>query len=304
MSAAAAPRVSVVIVTYNSAADIADCLRALPAAATRTSYEVVIVDNASNDDSVAVVRREVPGAVVIEQRQNTGFAEGCNTGVRAASGTYVLLLNPDAVPQPGCIDALLAFADEHPDRTPLGGRCVDDAGGLDPRSCWGAPTLWSTACFATGLARLRPSSPRLNPEGMGGWRRDDVREVGVVTGFLLLVQRDVWHQLGGLDPTFFVYGEDVDFSVRAREAGRRPTITPDAVVVHAAGASSSDSLSKLLLLYKGKATFMIKHWAGWRQHLGRSLLVLGVGVRALASADGSDYGRLWRARADWRHGFS
>lgn len=298
------PCVSVVVVTYNSAADVTDCLSALPGAAATTSYEVVVVDNASMDDSAATVRRTLPTAVLVEQTDNTGFAAACNVGVKASTGEYVLLLNPDAVPQPGSIDALVDFARRHPDHTPLGGRCVDEAGGLDPRSCWGAPTLWSTLCFATGVARWRKDSPLLNPEGLGGWQRDSVREVGVVTGFLLLVQREVWDELHGLDRTFFVYGEDVDFSVRARRAGRRPSITPDALVVHPAGKSSPDSLSKLLLLYKGKATFMLKHWSRPRAVLGRLLLLLGVGLRASVAGRSSDHHQLWQHRREWLPGFT
>lgn len=295
------PLVSVILVTYNSSADIESCLDSLALGCQGVPFEVVVVDNASHDDSAQRVRDHAQPARVLEETRNLGFAGACNRAVQAAEGRYILLLNPDAQLEPGCVQALVTFAEANPLRTPLGGRCLDADGRLDPRSCWGTPTLWGTFCQVVGLSRVRSNSRLLNPEALGGWQRDSVADVGVVTGFLLLVQREVWLQLGGLDERYFVYGEDVDFSLRARRSGRRPTITPDAVVTHLGGRSSESSAAKLVLLFAGKVTLMDQHWSAGQARVGKALLRLGVWARAAAGETAQQ--ELWRRRAEWVSGF-
>ena len=111
-----------------------------------------------------------------------------------------------------------------------------------------------------------------DPEAIGGWKRDSVREVGVVTGCLLLAPRALWRELGGFDPRFFMYGEDADLSMRAWARGLRPAITPDAVITHEIGVSSASRPDKLVLLFRGKATLLRKHWSPPRRALGLALL--------------------------------
>jgi len=198
------------------------------------------------------------------------------------------------------VQRLSRFADEHPGHGLYGGRTVDRHGRLDPRSCWGLPSLWSTFCFATGLSALGRRNRVLDPESLGRWARDSVREVGVVTGCLCLVPTAVWRELGGFDERFFVYGEDVDLGLRARAAGYRPLLCPDAVVVHDVGASSATRIEKLVLLHRGKTTLVRKHW-GRRARVGVVLLRAGVALRG-AARDGP-WRELHRRRHEWVDGF-
>jgi GT2 family glycosyltransferase len=142
---------------------------------------------------------------------------------------------------------------------------------------------------------------------MGRWPRDTVREVDVVTGCLLLIGRELYDRLGGFDPQFFMYGEDVDLSLRARSLGVRPVLTPDAVVVHANGASSPQRADKLRLLMTGKATLVGKHWTGLGRRVAVGLLVGGVGLRAagarLRRQPDAPWRVVWAERATWRLGF-
>src|SRR5204862_7187826 len=117
-------------------------------------------------------------------------------------------------------------------------------GAVDPKSCWGAPTLWSLVCFASGLSTLFPRTRLFDPESLGRWPRDTEQEVDIVTGCLLLTRRNVWDELGGFDERFWVYGEDADFCLRAAGRGWRPAITPRATVVHVVGASSASEYDK------------------------------------------------------------
>lgn len=280
-----APEVTVVVVTHNGPEWVDRCLQALLVdARPAVSTEVVVVDNASEAptrDALARWAAREPGRLRVElSDENIGFARGCNLGAALGTGRRVLLLNPDAVVQPGTVDALVAALDSDPGAGIMGGRTVRPDGALDPSSCWGAPSLWSWTCFATGLSTAFRGSRVLDPESLGRWQRDTRRRVPVVTGCLLMTTRETWERLGGLDTDYFMYGEDADLSLRAAELGLRPAITPDAVAVHAVGASSSRKAHKVRLLMTGKATLARKRWPGWKARVGVALLLAGTALRA------------------------
>jgi N-acetylglucosaminyl-diphospho-decaprenol L-rhamnosyltransferase len=294
---------AVVLVTYNCADWVGRCLDALPAALAGRSAEVVVVDNASADESVAAVLRH-PEAELLVNERNVGFAAAVNQGVRASDAPWVLLLNPDTDPRPGSLDALLTFAEANPTHLIYGGRTLREDGAVEPSSCWGLPSVWSTICFALGLNTVFPRSRVFDPESLGRWPRDTVREVGMVTGCLLLIPRSTWEALGGLDEQFFVYGEDADLSARARALGARPIITPAAEIVHAVGVSASSS--KLPLLLAGKITYARRHFPGAQAQLVVTLLRTGAGVRALGSRAlrrETIWTAAWQHRRAWWDGF-
>ena len=298
---------SVLIVTYRAAEAAIDCLTSLTpltkGADSDAAAEIIVVDNASGDGTAERIAARFPQVTLIEAGENLGFARAVNLAAGHATGDVLVLLNPDTIVHDGAIGHLARFARANPDAGLVGGRTLTPAGELDPRSCWGAPSAWSMVCFATGLSMLFKRNRVLDPESLGRWERDSVREVGVVSGCLLAVRREVWDQLGGFDPSFFMYGEDVDLSLRAARLGYRPMITPRAVVTHIGGASSSVHVERLVLLMKGKVSLVARHGPP----AGRALLAAGVAVRAVASvaAGSRDKGwpALWRRRREWLDGY-
>jgi GT2 family glycosyltransferase len=300
------PDVSILVVTYRCRDAARGCLASLRETVA-VPHEVVVLDNASQDGTVEMVREEFPDARLIASEENLGFAVGCNRAAEEARGKYVLLLNPDTVVHEGAVGALLDFARAHPEHGLVGGRTLDPDGSVNPGSCWGAPSLWSLFCFATLLSSAFKRTRLFDPESLGAWQRDTVREVDIVTGCLLLAPRTLWQELGGFDARFFMYGEDADLSLRAAQLGYRPAITPDAVVTHEIGVSSAAREDKLMLLFRGKATLLRKHWRGTRLRLGLGLLAAGLGLRSLLSrgrgAQPSPWTRVWRSRSDWLAGY-
>jgi hypothetical protein len=306
---------SVLIVSYRCRDAVLACLDSIPAGASANEIEVIVLDNASGDGTVEAVAEHHPGVRLIAQDENTGFAAGVNRAAEEAQGEYLLLLNPDTVVHPGAIDALLAFARTNPRHGLVGGRTVNPDGTTHPGSCWGKPTLWSTFCFATMLSTLFKRSAVFDPESLGSWQRDSVREVDIVTGCLLLVPSEVWRELEGFDTRFFMYGEDVDLALRAAARGYRPAITPAAVVTHEIGVSSESRPDKFRMVLQGKVTVMDKHWTPVRRSAGRTLLVAGVGLRALVAratrrgaaatsgAGAVTWRTLWSDRRSWLAGF-
>lgn len=296
---------SVIVVSFNTRQATLDCLASVRL--DDPDAELVVVDNGSLDGSAAAIREAFPDAVVIEAGENLGFARGVNAGAAAASGSWILLLNPDALVLPGTLAALRAFAEAHPEHGLYGGRTLRPDGRLDPSSCWGEPTWWSLVCFATGLTTAFPRTRLFDPESLGRWQRDTVREVPIVTGCLLLISRAEWDSLGGMDPDYFLYGEDADFSRRARRAGLRPVVVPSAVIVHEVGGSTASAGRKMSMVMAGKATDARKHRGRVGAPVAIGLLQTGAALRALLERVGrrrSDTWRtVWASRRDWRHGY-
>lgn len=296
--------VSIVIVNYNTRDRTLECLDSLmdlPMA----GREVIVVDNGSADGSVKAFRERHPSVTVIEAGDNIGFARGVNLGVASAGGTYILLLNPDTTVLAGSVEALVQFAEAHPEFGVYGGRTLTPQGDLDPRSCWGAPSVWSLVCFASGLSKIFKRTAWFDPESLGNWQRDTVREVPIITGCLLLMRRDAWNAMGGMDELYFLYGEDAEFSLRAAQLGHRPVLVPDAVIVHDVGVSTGSSGAKMCMVMAGKATMLRQRWTPWRRSVGLLLLLAGVRVRALLEGGNvsGTWSTVWRRRNDWAPGY-
>jgi N-acetylglucosaminyl-diphospho-decaprenol L-rhamnosyltransferase len=301
--------VSVIVVTYNAGQWVERCLRAVREIPTSLSIELIVVDNASTDFTEAQLRRWAgPEAVVRLLDTNVGFGRACNLAARLSTGRDLLLLNPDAIISQGAFEALVAMRDSRPSIGIVGGRVTAPSGELDRGSCWGFQTTWSLLCFASGLSTVLPRSSVLNPEGLGSWDRDTPRRVDIVTGCLLLVSRSLWERLAGFDPDFFMYGEDADLCRRALHLGFESWVTPDAHATHALGASSTSTLRKQELLFRGKATLVRKSGGHLRVAVGLLLLQAGVGLRGLGEQltgkDRAAWLGLWRSRRDWRNGWA
>ena len=302
--------VSALIVTYHCREAARACLESLYEHAGDVALEVIVIDNASGDGTVEMVREEFSQARLLALAENVGFARAVNVAAEEARGEHLLLLNPDTEVHEGMLAAFLAFGGGLPEPAICGGRTLRPDGSLDPGSCWGAPTLWSLFCFATALSSAFKGTRIFDPESLGGWKRDSVRDVDIVTGCLLFVPKELWRDLGGFDPRFFVYGEDADLALRAAAAGVRRVITPDAVVTHEVGVSSATRPDKLILLFRGKVTLLRKHWGPVKSRLGVALVAGGVGLRAVQArllgrggGVASGWPALWRARSEWLPGF-
>lgn len=310
-----APRVSILVISYNTKAMTLDCLRSLEAE-TRVPHEVIVVDNNSPDGSAAAIAEAFPHRRLIASPDNLGFARGNNVAAEEAKGDYILLLNPDTVVLDRAVDRLVAFADANPAAGIWGGRTLNADMSLNPMSAFGDLTLWGLFCRATGLAVAFPRSSLFNPDEMGGWDRSTPRDVDVVQGSFFLIRRDLWRRMGGFDLSFVMYGEESDLCRRARAAGARPRMTPEATIIHYAGQSSRKRSDKEILVFTAKATMIRRHFPAWQQPLARFLLGLWplsrmasgdllarvTGKRRFAEA-AAHWRTVWAARGRWRAGY-
>ncbi|HZJ25848.1 MAG TPA: glycosyltransferase family 2 protein [Acidimicrobiia bacterium] len=298
---------SVIVVSYNTRELLEGCLRSVFSETTSVRLEVVVVDNASSDGSADMVATEFAEVALIRSDNNDGFARACNRGVAASHAPWIVLLNPDTEVHDRALERLLDFGRAHPRAGLTGGRTLRPDGTVDPGSCWGDITLWSLTCFAFGLSTALRHSEAFDPESLGRWERDSVRAVDIITGCLLAASRETWDRLGGFDERFFMYAEDADLAMRARAAGFRPAITPDATITHVLAAASGSGARSRAMVLRGKTTLLAKHWSPARARAGVALLVIGAGLRSLGARlvgrTSSPWPDVWNARATWRRGW-
>jgi N-acetylglucosaminyl-diphospho-decaprenol L-rhamnosyltransferase len=253
--------VSILIVSYNTRDLIVECIESIHAQTSRHSYEIIVIDNDSDDDSVEVIRERFPDVKLIASGENVGFACANNVASEHASGRRLLLLNPDTLILENAIDTLLDFAGQNPGNRMWGGRHVFRDGSMNTYNCWTDYTFWTVFCSCTGLARFFPNSALLNPRPYPKYDRMSVKEVDVITGCYLLIDTDLWNDLGGFDRDFFLFAEEVDLCVRARRVGARPLITPDSKIVHDGGGSAPiRSEDRRIQLLKAERQFHRKHF--------------------------------------------
>lgn len=305
------PIVSVLIVSYNTRELTLVCLQSVYAQTPDVPLEVIVVDNASVDGSAEAIAERFPQARLIRSAENTGFAAANNLAARHAQGEYLLLLNPDTVILDKAIEKALAFAQKRPSAGIIGGRTLFADGRLNPTSCHGTPTMWSMFCMVLGLSALGRGSNLLDPESLGSWKRDSVREVPAVTGCFLLIRRSLWEELGGFDESFFMYGEETDLCLRAWGKGHKCLICPDAKLIHHGGRSEKTRADKMVKLFAAKARLFQKHWRPGMVGFGARMLdlwafgrMVAFGVLRLFQPRHDEALRtwhaIWRRRAAWQ----
>lgn len=313
----AAPLVSILIISFNTKQMTLDCLRSVFAETRETAIEVIVVDNASTDESADAIAAEFPEVRLIRSPENLGFAAANNLAADSARGRFLLLLNPDTIVIEQAVDRLAAFAVEHPSAGVCGGRTLYADRSLNPTSCWRRFDLWTLVCSIAGTTLLFPSSRAFNPEPYGRWRRDTVREVDIVTGCWLLIERALWQRLGGFAKKYFMYGEDADLCLRARAAGAKPMITPAATIIHFGGGADPYRPAKFVAIFKAKVSLMDDHWPRWQRPIGKAIYPLYPLTRAVAyglaatilrreslRTKAALWREVWRRRNEWRFGWS
>ncbi len=316
MADAGTPALSILIVSYNTRAMTLACLDSVVRETQQVAYEIIVVDNASIDGSAAAIAAHPAAPRLIALDDNIGFARANNLAATHARGRLVLLLNPDTEVQGGAIDALVTFAHRNPLARIWGGRTTFADGRLNPSSAWAQMSAWGLACRATGLTGLWPNNPICNPEAYGGWLRDSERDVDIVSGCFLLIERQLWQQLGGFDADYFMYGEDADLCLRAKALGASPCITPAATIVHHGGASETVRADKMVRLLTAKSTLVRRFFPRHLVGPGLALQALWPLSRAIAHAvrartmrhDGSAreadiWRQIWRRRGEWLPGY-
>ena len=279
--------VTVVVVTYNALPLLEKSLESV------RRYETIVVDHGSTDGTVDFVRDRFPEARVIEQ-ENLGFGAGNNTGMRAASGDYFLLVNADAWVVGDAVERLVEFAESRPEAALVGPKLLNPDGTLQ-RSVRGFPSVWRIATEYLFLRKLAPSSRLLNAFYGAGFDHESVREAEFLGGACLLVRREAFEAVGGFDEDFFMMSEEVDWCYRFRQAGWKVLFFPGAEVVHVVTSSANPAMFRHLV--RGHLRFLAKHRGAREAERARRLMLVALRLRGLVFP--GERGRAYRDAARW-----
>lgn len=285
---------SVVIVNYNVRYFLENALRSVERAIQGMEAEVFVVDNASVDDSVAMVRKQFPWVKLIANPHNPGFSVANNQAIKQSVGRYVLLLNPDTVVEESTFRKCLAFCDQRPTIGGLGVRMIDGAGRFLPESKRGLPTPWVAFTKAFGLSRLFPKSRLFNQYHLGYLDEFSAAPVEVLAGAFMWMRRSVLDEVGLLDETFFMYGEDIDLSYRILKGGYENYYFPESSIIHYKGESTKrGSLNYVKTFYQAMIIFARKHFTGGAMRSLVGLMQVAIYVRAFITLLGNFIGKAY-----------
>jgi GT2 family glycosyltransferase len=279
-----APELAVVLVSYNTRDLLRDCLRSLEAAEGVNGIESWVVDNRSSDGSVEMVRAEFPDVHVIASQANLGYPGGNNAALREIAARdpmprYVLLLNPDTVVPPRALREMIDLLERYPAAGAAGPRLHLADGTLDWACRRGFPTPAASFYYLSGLSRLFPKSRRFGQYQLSYLDERAVADVDSVVGAFMLVRSEVLERVGLLDEAFFMYGEDLDWAFRIKQAGWRVLYNGRVDVLHYKRQSSKQNRRAAIEFYRSMLIFFRKHYAAVTPIPVR--LMVEAGVRAL-----------------------
>jgi N-acetylglucosaminyl-diphospho-decaprenol L-rhamnosyltransferase len=253
-------KLAVVIVHYNSSADLDTCLVSLTACAPSVDHRVVVVDNASKDEGLEAVHRKHSECLWIFNQENVGYSRGSNRGIAQVEADFYLILNPDVVVQPGALDRLLAFAEAHPRAGLVGPQLLNTDGSIQD-SCRRFYTLKTLLLRRTFLGRIFPGSRTVHLHLMQDFDHRTSRPVDWVLGGCLLVRRSAMERVGPMDERFLLYFEDVDWCYRMWQAGFEVQYTPEARFEHHhRRESAKGKFSKSFWLHLGSLISFYEKW--------------------------------------------
>ncbi len=287
------PDVSIIVVSWNTRDLLADCLASIFMTVSGPTFDVYVVDNASTDGTVAMLRQGFPEVKLICNARNYGFAHANNQGISASRGRYVLLLNSDAMLAPGSLQTLINLGDAVPRAGILGARLVNPDGTFQA-SYTHFPGIWQEFLILSSLGRLLHGHyyPSQGPHEDEGPCRVDY-----VEGACMLARRSAIQAAGALDEGYFMYAEDVDWCLAMKKHGWQVWYQPEATIIHSGGGSSRQRRPQREAdLYRSRVRFFRKHYGGVSAFLLKSLIYGATAVKiamhsGLRMASRGRYGR-------------
>ena len=232
------PDLSIIIVNYNTSKLLNNCINSIKDE-TRFFFEIIVIDNHSNDDSLAMLFQNHPDVITIKNTENVGFARANNQGFEVASGRYVLMLNSDTLVLDLAIDKMVKFMDQNPYIGACGPKNLNPDMSLQ-YNCHHFPSLITRFINHTQIRMVFPGTKIFDLANMSYWDYDQIRPVDWITGACLLIRKETLDDVGYLDPNYFLYSEETDWCLRARKKGWPVVFYADASIIHYYGASSQN----------------------------------------------------------------
>lgn len=279
-SSASVIDLSVIIVNYNVKDYLLQCLRSLDEACKPLAAEIIVVDNNSSDGSVDDLRPGFPHVQWHALPENIGFGRANNVGLKAARGRFVLFLNPDTIIGPESLSSMVRYLDAHPSVGMAGCKVLNPDGSFQVACRRGLPTPWASFCKLFGLQAMFPSVKIFSGYNLMYRSIDETYPVDALIGAFMMGRTDLIRSLGGFDPQFFMYGEDIDLCYRVKQAGHEVHYVHETSIIHYKGESTKrSSLNEVRVFYEAMEIFARKHFGGSRVFL--AFLRLGISMRSV-----------------------
>ncbi len=230
--------ISVIIVNYNVREFLEQCLNSVQRALKNIPSEIIVVDNASVDGSVPIIRKRFPDVILIENKENKGFSAANNQGLEIARGEFIVLLNPDTVVQEDTFVKLLEFFEKTPDASAATCKILNPDGTFSVDCRHSIPTPLTAFWKVIGLSRIFPKSKIFGRYNLTYLDENDLYPVEAISGSFMMMRRQIVKKVGKLDEDFFMYCEDIDYCHRINKAGGKIYYVPDSQIVHYKGEST------------------------------------------------------------------
>jgi GT2 family glycosyltransferase len=272
--------VSIIIVNYNTRKLTLECIESIYQSKMPSQFEIYVVDNASSDGSIEAICKAFPYVKIIANKENVGFSKANNQAILESKGRYVLLLNSDTIVLENTISYIVDFMDTNIEAGATGCKVVLPDGTLDKACHRGFPTPEASLYYMLGLAKKLPNNPRFNGYHKGYLNMDETHEIDCLVGAFMIVRRETIDEVGMLDETYFMYGEDIDWCYRIKGAGWKIYYNPNVEIVHYKGASSRRKPNKVVYeFHRAMFLFHGKHLAKDYNFLINVFVYLGITLK-------------------------
>lgn len=276
--------ISVIIVNYKVKEYVANLLESVRKAAGDLHLEIFVVDNHSNDGSVAYLREKFPDIHLIANEENLGFGKANNQAIRKAKGKYTLIINPDTLVSEDTLTVMKQHMDAHPDCGAAGCKILNPDGSFAPESRRSVPGIWSAACKVFGLNYIFPKSKVFGQYYLSWLDEDTPSDVPVLSGSFMFWRTSLLKELDGFDERFFMYGEDIDLCYRVQETDYHIEYVPETSIIHYKGESTqTEDLRYIRLFNKALYQFFEKQYSSRYSILFRILIFIAVKLKTLFS---------------------
>ena len=273
-------QLSIIIVNFNSKLLIEQCLVSVDNAITGINTEIIVVDNNSTDGGKEYLPLKFTNVKFIFNDANLGFAKACNQGFEISSGTYVLFLNPDTILTETCLKDCISFFETHADAGAAGVRMLDEKGNFLKESKRGLPTPSTSFYKLFGLTAMFPGSGTIAKYYEGHLPENENNSVDVLSGAFMMIRREVFEKVNGFDGFFFMYGEDIDLSLRITQQGYKNYYLGKISITHLKGGSTTYNYKYIRDFYAAMNLFVQKHYKD-KPTLYRSFLHAAIGFRKM-----------------------
>lgn len=275
---------SIIIVNYNTMDLLMQTIQSVINTSKNISYEIIVSDNNSTDGSIQMVKEKFPQVKLIENKANLGFPKGNNVAIKQSIGRYVLLLNSDTVVLDNCLLKCIEYMDIHKDIGVLGCKVVLRDGKLDHACKRGFPTPEASLFYVLKLNKLFPNNEKFSQYTLSHLDEDEINEVDSLMGAFMMLRKNVIDEVGLLDEEFFMYGEDIDWCFRIKQAGWKVVYYPEEKIIHYKGSSSRKKpYMTLYEFHRAMILFYNKHYKSKYNFIVTILVYLGVYIKFILS---------------------